>query len=282
MSSAAGTTTVTGTLTSTTNTTFTLDFYTLSENNASGYGEGRYLLGSKPLTIDASGTAGFSFSFPTPPQGTKLVTATATDAGRKYVGILARIRRQSSRRWRRSGSRTLTVDEGVAVPFDGRGSTDPDGDPLSYSWSFGDGETATGPSPSHAFTIVGTDTVTLTVSDGFGGTSTAKATVTVTDVPPVFVPGSFTPPATFTAPTPGDGFGGAVAAVDGNVAIAARFDNGPSATNPVRSTSTTAFRPTTASPRPTFTARSFTSSPTPTPRPVTNSARRSRRSATTS
>ena len=42
------------------------------------------------------------------------------------------------------GFTSLTVNEGVPVPFDGLGSSTPDGDPLTYSWSFGDGGTATG------------------------------------------------------------------------------------------------------------------------------------------
>ena len=59
----------------------------------------------------------------------------------------------------------------------------------------------------HTYREVGTFTVTLTVNDGFGGISTAMASITVQDVPPAFVPNSFTPPVTFSAPTPGDGFG---------------------------------------------------------------------------
>ena len=47
-------------------------------------------------------------------------------------------------------------------------------------------------------------------------------------MPPAFVPRSFTPPVTFAAPSPGDGFGASVASVAGNVAIGAPFDNGPS------------------------------------------------------
>ncbi len=226
----AGTTTVTGTLSSAANTTFTLDFYTLSGKNASGYGEGRYLLGSARLTIGGSGTAAFSFSFPTPPVETRFVTATATDPAGN-TSEFSKEQGSNNPPTASIGFTTLTVDEGVATPFDGRGSTDPDGDPLAYSWSFGDGETATGPTPSHVFKTVGVDTVTLSVSDGFGGTSTATAAVTVTDVPPVFVPGSFTAPLPLSAPSAGDGFGAAVAAVDENVAIAAPFDNGPSATN---------------------------------------------------
>ncbi|SHO57224.1 glycoside hydrolase family 6 protein [Vibrio quintilis] len=54
----------------------------------------------------------------------------------------------------------------LAVSFDASGSTDPEGDALTYSWTFGDGSTATGVSPSHTYTKEGTFTATVTVSDG--------------------------------------------------------------------------------------------------------------------
>ncbi|HEU5310565.1 MAG TPA: PKD domain-containing protein, partial [Candidatus Eisenbacteria bacterium] len=55
---------------------------------------------------------------------------------------------------------------GVAVAFNGTGSSDPDGDPLSMTWSFGDGASATGPEAAHAYQSEGTYAVTITVSDG--------------------------------------------------------------------------------------------------------------------
>jgi PKD repeat protein len=53
----------------------------------------------------------------------------------------------------------------VPVTFDGSGSSDPDGDALTYDWTFGDGGVATGVSPTHAYTAAGIYDVTLTVSD---------------------------------------------------------------------------------------------------------------------
>ncbi|MBP7216230.1 MAG: PKD domain-containing protein [Candidatus Omnitrophica bacterium] len=52
--------------------------------------------------------------------------------------------------------------------FDGSGSTDPDGDALSYNWSFGDGATAQGARVTHAYSKSGTYTVTLRVDDNSG------------------------------------------------------------------------------------------------------------------
>ncbi len=57
---------------------------------------------------------------------------------------------------------------GVPLTFDGTGSFDPDGDPLTYAWDFdatnGIQIDATGPKPSHTFAF-GSYSVTLTVTD---------------------------------------------------------------------------------------------------------------------
>jgi PKD repeat protein len=54
---------------------------------------------------------------------------------------------------------------GVPVCVDGTGSSDPDGDALTYAWTFGDGGTGTGPTPCHAYDSTGVFTVCLTVTD---------------------------------------------------------------------------------------------------------------------
>src|SRR2546425_798413 len=58
--------------------------------------------------------------------------------------------------------------EGTVISFDGSGSTDLDGDALTYAWDFGDGTTATGVKPSHTYADNGSYTVTLTVTDARG------------------------------------------------------------------------------------------------------------------
>lgn len=83
-----------------------------------------------------------------------------------------------------SAPATVVGASGVlaAVPVSAAGSTDPDGDPLTYTWSEGSSVLAESAVPSATVGLpVGPHTLTLTVDDGFGGTATATAAVTVTD-----------------------------------------------------------------------------------------------------
>jgi len=84
---------------------------------------------------------------------------------------------------------------GTAVTLDGSGSSDPDGDALTYAWSaqgitFDDATSAT---PTGSFPV-GATTVSLTVDDGNGETATDDVVVTITDgtAPTLTIPGSVT------------------------------------------------------------------------------------------
>ena len=68
---------------------------------------------------------------------------------------------------------------GEPIAFDGTGSSDPDGNPLTYAWDFGDSNTGLGPLPSHTYSVLGLYTVTLMVDDGFGATDVANTTADV-------------------------------------------------------------------------------------------------------
>ncbi|MGE0681330.1 MAG: PQQ-binding-like beta-propeller repeat protein [Candidatus Binatia bacterium] len=63
------------------------------------------------------------------------------------------------------------------VTLDGTGSSDPNGDTLTFTWDFGDNTTGNGSVVTHTYATTGIYTVTLTVSDGQLSNS---ATVTIT------------------------------------------------------------------------------------------------------
>jgi PKD repeat protein len=76
------------------------------------------------------------------------------------------------------------ADEGSVVQFDGTGSSDPDGDSLTYAWDFGDGALGTGSEPVHAYSDNGIYSVVLTVDDGNGGSHSDTMQVVVANVNP--------------------------------------------------------------------------------------------------
>jgi parallel beta-helix repeat protein len=72
-------TTIEGTLTSTPDTTFTVEFFADTVCNPSGYGEGERLLGSTTVTTDDNGNAGFTFFVVVAADPGQFIAATATD-----------------------------------------------------------------------------------------------------------------------------------------------------------------------------------------------------------
>ncbi|MGW4086398.1 lectin [Streptomyces sp. NPDC004822] len=72
----------------------------------------------------------------------------------------------------------------LSVSFSSAGSSDPDGDTLSYAWTFGDGATSTAANPSHTYTAEGQYTATLKVTDSSGKSATASVQITVGNTAP--------------------------------------------------------------------------------------------------
>ncbi|HEX8123184.1 MAG TPA: PQQ-dependent sugar dehydrogenase [Solirubrobacteraceae bacterium] len=83
-------------------------------------------------------------------------------------------------------SATATPTQGAApltVQFNGTGSTDADGNALTYAWDFGDGATATGSTASHTYAANGTYTAKLTVTDTLGAKDTTTVKIEVGNKP---------------------------------------------------------------------------------------------------
>lgn len=83
--------------------------------------------------------------------------------------------------------------EPLRVRFSSAGSSDPDGDPLTFRWDFGDGTTSSEANPAKNYRKRGVYTVRLTVSDGVNQTP-AKPIVIQVGLPP-----------TLTVSAPADG-----------------------------------------------------------------------------
>ncbi|MBJ7519664.1 MAG: PKD domain-containing protein [Solirubrobacteraceae bacterium] len=95
-----------------------------------------------------------------------------------------------------SAPATATVGQPVVVSA--AGTTDPDGDTMTYGWAFGDGQTATGIQAQYAYATPGPKTVKLTVTDAAGRSAALTATVQVSAPPVVEQPAPApeqTPPA---------------------------------------------------------------------------------------
>ncbi len=97
------------------------------------------------------------------------------------------------------GANPTTGDLPLTVQFDARGSTDPDGDSLTYSWDlngdgvFGDSTLA---NPSYTYGTAGVRTVSVRVTDAFSTPDVATVTIKAGNTPPV--PTISTPAPEFT------------------------------------------------------------------------------------
>jgi glucose/arabinose dehydrogenase len=102
-----------------------------------------------------------------------------------YVSIYTgEIRRINARSDNQVPTAVMNVGQSIGnapatVTFNAVGSSDPDGDSLSYQWTFGDGAVGTGVTTSHTYTQNGIYTAFLTVNDGKGGTAQTSRTITV-------------------------------------------------------------------------------------------------------
>ncbi|MHC4434241.1 MAG: PKD domain-containing protein, partial [Planctomycetota bacterium] len=78
-----------------------------------------------------------------------------------------------------------TGDEGSQITFNGTGSSDSDGDVLTYVWDSGDGTTGSSPTPVHIYADNGVYEVCLTVTDSGGASNAQCTTATISNVAPI-------------------------------------------------------------------------------------------------
>ncbi|HET7694175.1 MAG TPA: PKD domain-containing protein [Vicinamibacterales bacterium] len=113
--------------------------------------------------------------------GTFTVTLTVTDSNKTSgsattTAVIARPNRAPTA----AAGGPYSGDAGATIAFSASGSSDPDGDSLTYAWTFSDGGTATGVNPRRTYQTAGTFSATVTVSDGRGGSASATASITIT------------------------------------------------------------------------------------------------------
>ena len=73
--------------------------------------------------------------------------------------------------------------EGITTKMTSTGSSDPDGDPITFYWTFGDGESSTSATAYHKWTSPGTYTVKLVVTDPDGATGSDSSTISIKSAP---------------------------------------------------------------------------------------------------
>ncbi|HYT69997.1 MAG TPA: PKD domain-containing protein [Gemmatimonadales bacterium] len=143
--------------------------------------------GSSPTTgSTTSQSSAITATHPYPAAGSDTVRVTVTDKdGATGSGQLTVTVSDANQPPTATAGGPYAGTEGTAVSFDGSGSSDPDGDALTYAWSFGDGGTGSGVKPSHSYADNGAYSVTLTVTDARGASgSAATTTATIGNVAP--------------------------------------------------------------------------------------------------
>jgi len=188
-----GATSVTGTLNSTPNTAFHLEFFENPACDSSGHGQGQNSLGTTTVTTDGSGNAVFSASTSLLGPGSVSATATATDPAGNTSEFSAC--QPTDYALSNAAGRNLRVRLGqpftlVVASFT---DTDPSGSAGQFTGTtidWGDGTAPTTAAQivslgsqnynvigTHAYTKVGAWTVTVTINDSGGATATATSNV---------------------------------------------------------------------------------------------------------
>jgi glucose/arabinose dehydrogenase/PKD repeat protein len=172
--------------------------------------QGRYFFADytqnwiKSLTFDAQGNVNGVFDFEPAdgssdgPYGDIVYLAEGPDGALYYVDLgysdvggtfgVSKIRRiryiQSNLPPTATASANPTSGPApLTVTFSSAGSSDPEGQPITYSWTFGDGATSSAANPVHTYAQEGPYLARLAVSDGVNTTLGAPFTISVGNAP---------------------------------------------------------------------------------------------------
>ncbi len=165
---------VNGTLDSTPSSSFHVEFYLK-------LGAAHDCIGSLEVVTDAAGHATFTASVPSASSNlTQEIEMTATDAAGNTSELSPAYAVTDHAPTADAGpDQTVQTATGSAtVTLNGTGSSDPDGDALTYVWTEDGAQIVTGDSPSVDLAM-GTHTITLTVSDPYGATATDTVEVKI-------------------------------------------------------------------------------------------------------
>jgi PKD repeat protein len=154
-----------GTLNSSPNTLFELDFYVSSSCDPSGYGEGEIYLGPDIVTTDGNGDASFETTLPGVIPVGYFATATTTDPdGNTSEFSECRIVTEmcSPARWPDFSWDPVTPLIDQVTTFTGTATGSP---PIDFTWDFGDGNIGSGAVVQHSYAAAGDYTVIMTATN---------------------------------------------------------------------------------------------------------------------
>ena len=186
---------VVGVLNSKANRVYQVELFVNDVCDPSGYGEGQTLLASISVSTDGSGNGPFDVPVAGLVAVGQFVTATATDSDgntSEFAACVEVILNEPpvANAGPDQPNVECTSSDGAVVTLDGSGSSDPDGDVLTYTW-LKDGQVIAGPTTDAtvAVTLVlGNYIFELTVDDGNGETDIDTVSITVKDTtPPVIM-----------------------------------------------------------------------------------------------
>ncbi len=170
--STGGNTTISGALNSSPSSNFNLEFFSSPSGDPSTFGEGASFLGSTTVASGPSGNASFVVTFPVSVPVGYAITATATDNINNTSEFSGVSPVEANQPPIANAGGPYSVFEGNDLTLDASGSSDPDGDPLTYRWDVdGDGdfdENIAGENP----TVTWAQLVSLGIDDGPDGPRT--------------------------------------------------------------------------------------------------------------